>query len=104
VHPALDRRGHAAQLDLTVLCDRGHARGQATGQAHEHELDGRRAVVLRGEDLGVVDVERVAGAVTLLLAEAEEALHGRAAVCPVLPLTRGSPFELAASGAAVNAS
>ena len=42
----------------------------------------------------MVDVEGVAGAVALLLAEAEEAFHRRVAVRSVLPLTRGAPLEL----------
>ena len=95
VHGAFDRRRDPAQLDLAVLGDRGDAGGQAAGQADEHVLDRRRAVVLGGEDLGMVDVERVPGAVALLLAEAEEALDVGVAVRAVLPLARGSPLELA---------
>src|SRR4051812_22235052 len=69
VHRALDRRGHPAQLDLPVLRYRRDARGQAAAESGQAVLDRRRAVVLRREDLGVVDVEAVAGAVLLLLAQ-----------------------------------
>ena len=59
---------------------------------------GRGAVVLGGEDLGVIGVERVPGAVALFLAETEEALDGRAAVGAVLPLTGRPPLELCRLG------
>jgi hypothetical protein len=42
----------------------------------------------------VVGVEAERLPVLLLLAEAEEALDRRVAVCPVLPGVRGAPLEL----------
>src|SRR3954451_7534273 len=93
VHRTFDRGADAAQLDLAVLRDRGDAGGQAATQRGEAVLDGRRAVVLRREDLRVVDVEAVAGAVLLLLAQAEEALDERVAVRPVLPFGGRTPHE-----------
>ena len=42
----------AAQLDLAVLRDGGDAGGQAAGQADEHVLDRRRAVVLEAKISG----------------------------------------------------
>ena len=80
------------QLDLAVLGDRGDAGGQAAGQTDEHVLDRGGAVVLGSEDLGVIDVERVLGAVVLLLAEPEEVLDTRRAVRAVQPLARGTPL------------
>ena len=98
VHGPFDRRGDLAQLDLAVLRDGGDACGEAAGEAHEHVLDRRRTVVLRGEDLRVVDVEAELGPVVLLLAEPEEALDGGVAVGAVLPLTGRSPLELGGLG------
>src|SRR5439155_26981943 len=54
--------------------------------------------VLRGEELGMVSVERVRLVVALLLAEAEEAVHLRVGVRAVLPLARGPPLELRGLG------
>ena len=95
---AFDRRRDLAQLDVAVLGDGRHAGGQAAGQADEHVLDRRRAVVLGGEELGMVDVEGVRRAVALLVAEAEEALDVRVAVRAVHPLARRSPHELRGLG------
>ena len=41
-----------------MLGDGGDAGGEAAGEADEHDLDGGGAVVLGGEALGVVGVER----------------------------------------------
>src|SRR6185437_15006898 len=71
---ALELRLDRAQLDAAVLGDRGHARGQAAGQADEQVLDRRDAVVGRREDERVVGLERRLGLVLLLLAQAEEAV------------------------------
>ena len=65
---------------------------------HEYVLDGRRAVVLGREELGMIGVECVLGAVFLLPAEAEEALHGGVAMRAVQPFARGSPLELRGLG------
>ena len=80
-------------LDLPVLRDGGHTCCQAAGEPDEHVLDRGGAVVLGGEDLGVVGVEGEAGPIALLLAESEEALDLRPAVGPVLPLAGCPPPE-----------
>ena len=85
VHRALDRGRHRAQLDLTLLGDGGDTGGEAAGQRDEHVLDRRGAVVLGGEALGMVGVERERRAVLMVLAEAGEPVDGRAAVRAVHP-------------------
>ena len=59
VHVALDRRRDRTELDAAVLGDGGDAGGEAADEADEHVLDRGGAEVLRGEALGVVDVEVV---------------------------------------------
>ena len=77
-----------------MLGNRGDTAGQAAGEAHEHIFDGRRALVLGGEDLGVVGIEGEFGLVGLLRAEAEEALDRRLAVGAVDPLAGRPPRKL----------
>ena len=55
-------------------------------------------MVLRGEDLGVIGVERELAPVALLLAEPEEALHGGATVGALHPFTLRPPLELGGFG------
>ena len=50
VHVALDRGLDRLELDAPVLRHGRDARGEAAREAHEHELDGRRPLVLGGED------------------------------------------------------
>ena len=97
---ALDRRLDRAQLDAAVLRDRRHARGQAARQPDEQVLDRRDAVVLRGEDLGVVGVERRLRLVALLLAETEEVLDLASSLwTPFCHLQDARQVNCAASGA-----
>ena len=93
IHVAFNRRRDRPQLDLPVLGHRRDAGGQATRQADQDILDGRRAHVLRGEDLGMVGIELEGFLAALLLAQAEETLDRRVAVGAVLPFTGGAPFE-----------
>ena len=79
---------------LPVLGDRGDAGGQAARQPDQHVLDGRRALVLGGEDLGMIGIEREGALVVLFLAEAVKAFDRRVAVRAVLPFAGGAPFEL----------
>ncbi len=81
-----------------MLSDRSDTGGQAAGEADEHELDRRGAVVLGREDLGVVGIEGELGPVFLLLAEAEVSLDGRVTVGAVLPLAGRTPLEPGALG------
>src|SRR5690606_7891477 len=60
----------------------------------QHVFHGRRAVVLGGEDLRVVRVERELPAVALLLTQPIEALDRRSAVRAADPVTGGAPAEL----------
>ncbi len=71
------------------------------GQAHEQVLDRGDAVVLGGEDGGVVGLEDRLVLVALLLAEAEELLDLGGAVDAVLPLRAGAPGELGRLGRAL---
>ena len=98
VHVPLDRRGHRVELDPAVLGHGGHAGGEAPHEADEHELDGRGAVVLGREALGVVDVEAEGAAVLLLGAEPAEALDGAVAVGAPLPGATRPPLELGGIG------
>ena len=76
-----------------MLGHRRDAGGQAARQADQDIFDGRRALVLRGEDLGMVGIELEGLLAALLLAQAEEALDRRVAVGAVLPFAGGAPFE-----------
>src|SRR6516162_3367555 len=58
VHPTLECRRDRVELDVAILGDGGHARGEAAREPAENHLDGRGTVVLGGEDLGVVGLER----------------------------------------------
>ena len=68
--------------------------GEATRQCSEDHLGRRDPVVLGREQLGMVGVQREGLLVRLLLAETEEALDRRTAVCAVDPLTRCPELEL----------
>ncbi len=74
------------------------AAGEAAGETDENVLDRGRAVVLRGEHLGVIGIELELGLVGLLLAEAEEALDDGVAVRAVHPIAGRAPFELGGLG------
>ena len=76
VHAAFERRAHRVQLDVAVLRHRGDARGQAAGEADEHVLDRRGAVVRRGEDLRVVRIEFEAAPMVLLAARVRNGFDG----------------------------
>jgi hypothetical protein len=62
--------------------------------SHQHVLHRRGALVLGGEDLGMIRVEREPFFVLLLLAEAVEALDRRMAMSAVHPLAACPPHEL----------
>src|SRR5690606_10126629 len=93
VHLALEPRLDAAELDAAVLRDRRNAGREAAREPDEHELDRRRAEILGRKHFRVIRLERELGLVLVLLAEAVEALHGRAAVGTVAPLASGTPGE-----------
>ena len=78
--------------------DRGNARGETAGKPDEHQLDRRRTEILGGEHFRMIDVERKLGLVLLLFAKTMETLHGRLAVCSVLPLAGRPPLELRGLG------
>ena len=98
VHRALDGRGDRAQLDATVLGHGGDAGGQAAAQRRQDDLHRGGALVQRGEALRMVGVERERGLVDVLLAQAGEPGHGRAAVRAAHPLGRRTPGELGGLG------
>jgi len=86
----------AARDNVILVCHAlsGDARREAARQADEHELDRRRAKILRGEDFRMIGFERKLGLVLLLRAEPVEALDLRDAVRAVLPLAGRPPREL----------
>ena len=59
VHRAFELRLDRPQLDAAILRHRGDAGGQAAREADEHVLDRRDAVILGGEDLRMIGLERV---------------------------------------------
>ncbi len=69
-----------------------------TPGCHEDQLDRRGTLVLGREDLRVVGIEVERALVVLFLAQAEEALDGRAAVGAVHPFAGRSPLELRGVG------
>src|SRR5262245_38184317 len=70
IHRSLDGRRDLAELNPAMLGNRGYAGGEAASQGDEHELNRRRALILRGEDLRVVGLEAERCLVLLLAAEA----------------------------------
>ena len=99
VHVALERRLHRVQLDVAVLRDGRDAGGEAAGEADEHELDRRGAVVLGREDLRVVGVVLELRLVRLLLAEAEEVLDVERLCVPLIHSQLARHLNCAAWGA-----
>ena len=98
IHVAFERRRDRLQLDVAILRDRGDAGRQAAREADQDIFDRCGAQILGREALGVIGIERKRLLAPLLLAQAEEALHGRMAMGAVLPLTGGTPLELGGGG------
>src|SRR4029079_4693382 len=94
VHRAFELRFDRPELNPAILCDRGNARREAAGETDQHVLNRRDAVILRGENLGMIRLERSLGFVLLLLAETEKSLHLRLTVGSVLPFAGRTPREL----------
>src|ERR1700730_10871565 len=94
VHLAFDLRLDGPQLDAAILRHGGNAGGQTAREADEHVLDRGDPVILRGEDLRVIRLERALGLVLLLLPESEETFDVRLTVRAVLPLAGRPPREL----------
>ena len=94
VHAGFERGLDGAQLDLAILRDRSDAGREAGGEADEHVLHRRRAVVFGREDRRMVGVVFELGLVRLLGAQAEELLDGGAAVRAVDPAAGGAPLEV----------
>ena len=83
-----------------LLGDGGDAGGQAAGEAGEHHLDGRDAVVLGGEELRVVGVEHERLTVGLLAAERRRSCRSWCGVGAADPLAAGPPLERGSGGRA----
>ena len=81
------------KLDAAVRRHRRDTGREARRQRGERDLGRGGAVVLGGEDLGVVGVDRVRLAVHVLSAEAGEVGDLGAAVGPSHPLAAGPPLE-----------
>src|SRR5580658_1724835 len=101
IHLALELGLDRAQLDAAVLRYGRHARRQAARKTHQHQLDGGRAVVLGGENLRVIGLERELALMPVLVTEPMEPLHGRSGVGTGLPLAGCTPGELCGLGCAL---
>jgi hypothetical protein len=84
------------QLDLSSLGDGCHSSRQTAGQAGQHHLDRCGALVLGGEDLGMVGIEGELGLVLLLGAKPVESFDGGLALGAIDPLAGRPPLEFGA--------
>src|SRR5580658_2973344 len=85
IHLALEFCLHRSQLYSAVLRYGSHARRQATRETYEHQFYRGRTLVLGGEDLGVIGLERELSSVRLLAPESMESLHRRGGVGAASP-------------------
>ena len=89
-----DGRRDRTKLGAAMRGDRRNAGGEARRQCCEDDLGRRGAVVLRGEHLWMIGIDRVGDPVHVVLAEAEEVGDRGAAVRAGHPLIAGTPGEL----------
>src|SRR5580693_4733235 len=86
------------ELDAAVRGHRCHTGGETRCQGGERDLGRSGAVVLGGEDLWMVSVDRVDLTVHVLCAEAGEVGDRSAAVGPSHPLAARPPLKASGLG------
>src|SRR4029079_15592178 len=94
VHVPFQGRGDRAQLNVSVLSDRGDTCGQTTCQPNQDVLDGRSTFVFGSKNFRVVSVKGKSSFVMLFLPQAVKTFDRRVTVRAILPFAGGAPLKL----------